>query len=317
LEVESNKVVTDGIAINGIEPMVVVGVPAFNVEKTIARVVLESQQYADMVVVCDDGSSDMTAKIAERLGALVIQHDQNLGYGAAVRSIFNQAKKLGADILVTLDADGQHLPNEIPNLVEPIKKRIADVTIGSRFIDKNLAKKMPWYRRVGIRFIAKLVNNSGGYDIRDAQSGFRAYNHKSLEALTVSENGMGASVEILFDARKQGLKICEVSSSCNYDADVKTSTHNPIRHLLTVIMSILRFVVEDHPLTMLGIPGVLCLVVGMIFGVWMLQIYSLEHHIITNIALASIAFVLIGLFALFTAVTLYSISRLARKSNYK
>ena len=122
MEVESKKAVTDEIAINGTEPMVVVGVPAFNVEKTIARVVLESQQHADKVVVCDDGSSDMTAKIAERLGALVIQHDQNLGYGAAVRSIFNQARELGADILFTLDADGQHLPNEIPNLVEPIKK---------------------------------------------------------------------------------------------------------------------------------------------------------------------------------------------------
>jgi glycosyltransferase involved in cell wall biosynthesis len=296
---------------------VVVGVPAFNVERTIARVILESQRYADKVIVCDDGSSDFTAEIAERLGAVVVQHDQNMGYGAAVRSIFNQAKKLDADILVTLDADGQHLPSEIPNVVEPIKKGKADVAIGSRFIDKNLAKKMPWYRRVGIRFIAKLVNNSGGYDVRDAQSGFRAYNRKSLEALIVSENGMGASVEILFYAWKQGLNICEVSSSCNYDVDIKTSTHNPVRHLFTVIMSIFRLVVEDRPLTMLGIPGLLCLFVGMIFGVWMLQIYALEQHIVTNIALASIAFILIGLFALFTAVTLYSISRLAEKSNNK
>jgi glycosyltransferase involved in cell wall biosynthesis len=317
LETESNKTVLDQVSAISVRPMVVVGIPAFNEEMTIARVVLESQKYVDKVIVCDDGSSDLTGEIAERLGAIVVRHDQNLGYGAAVRTLFSKAKELDTDILVTLDADGQHLPNEIPHVIEPIEKGKADVSIGSRFVDERLAKTMPWYRRTGIKFIARLVNNSGSHRIRDVQSGFRAYNRKSLDALTVSENGMGVSVEILIQSKKNELRICEVSSTCKYDNDVKTSTHNPIKHLLTVVMSIIRLVVEDHPLTLLGLPGILSLALGTAFGIWMLQIYAMEHRIITNIALASVTFVLIGLFALFTAVTLYSISRLAKKSNEK
>jgi hypothetical protein len=199
-------------------------------------------------------------------------------------------------------------------LLKPIVDGVADVVIGSRFVDERLAYTIPWYRRVGVKFITKLVSNTSKHGVRDAQSGFRAYSRKSLETLTVFENGMGVSVEVLIDARKHGLRVREVPSACNYK-DVKGSTHNPVKHGVDVVMSVVRLVVEDKPLTLLGIPGILCLVVGVVFGVWMLQIYAAEHRIVTNIALASIAFVLIGFFALFTAVTLYAISRLARKTN--
>jgi hypothetical protein len=297
------------------EPFVVVGVPAFNEEKTIAKVVLKAQEYADKVVVCDDGSTDMTAEVAEHLGAEVIRHDGNLGYGVAIQSLFRRARELGADVLVTLDADGQHDPREVPKIVKPIVDGVADVVIGSRFVDECPACAMPWYRRAGVKFITKLVNNSGKHAVRDAQSGFRAYNCKSLEKLTLLENGMGVSVEILVNARKQGLRIREVSAACNYSKDVKNSTHNPIRHGVSVVMSIVQLVVEERPLLFLGVPGVFSLLVGVLFGVWMLQLYAIERHIVTNIALASVASVLIGFFCLSTAVTLYAITRLARKVN--
>ena len=313
VEVESREVVS----VAGVKPFVVVGIPAFNEEKTIARVVLEAQKYADKVLVCDDGSADLTAEIAERLGAVVVRHESNLGYGAAVQSLFRLARELNADVLVTLDADGQHFPSEIPNVVKPIFDDVADVVIGSRFVDERLAYTMPWYRRAGVKFITKLVNNGAKRGVKDAQSGFRAYNRRALKALTLLENGMGVSTEILINARKQGLRIREVSSSCNYDNGVKTSTHNPVKHLLDVLMSIVKLVVEDKPLTLLGIPGILCLITGALFGVWMLQLYAFEHRIVTNVALASIAFILIGFFALSTAITLYAISRLAEKANSK
>ncbi|RLI41926.1 hypothetical protein DRO69_11000 [Candidatus Bathyarchaeota archaeon] len=118
----------------------------------------------------------------------------------------------------------------------------------------------------------------------------------------------------MLEARKHGLKVREVPASCHYGGDVENSTHNPVRHGVEVVMSIVRLVVEDKPLTMLGIPGVLCLIIGAFFGVWMLQIYAAEHRIVTNIALASIAFILIGFFALSTAITLYAISTFARKT---
>jgi glycosyltransferase involved in cell wall biosynthesis len=316
-EVENGKpsLVHDSMTFS--KAFVVVGVPAFNEEKTIGKVVLQSLKYANAVVVCDDGSSDFTGEIAQRLGAEVVKHERNLGYGAAIQTLFKRARELGADVLVTLDGDGQHDPNEIPNILQPILQDYADVAVGSRFIDKDSTSTMPWYRRAGIKLISKLVNNKTGQGVADTQSGFRAYSGKCLEALDVAENGMGASVEILMSARKEGLRIQEVPASCDYGADVRKHVHSPLRHGANVLMSIVKLVIEDRPLLLLGIPGILCLVMGSFFGVWLLQIYSLEGHIVTNIALASAAFVLIGFFLLSTGITLYAISRLAQRMNGK
>ena len=315
IETEKNKIDT----IVRAKPFIVVGVPAFNEEHTIARVVLEAQKQVDVVIVCDDGSTDMTAEIAQRLGADVIRHERNLGYGAAIQSLLRRSKELEADVLVTLDADGQHEPVEIPSVVKPIIEGTADIVIGSRFFDKRLAYTMPWYRRAGVKIITRMVNGSAKNGVSDAQSGFRAYGKRALEKLSIFEDGMGASVEILLDAAKNGLMIQEVSSSCKYDnrSTIKTSTHNPVKHLVSVLQSIIRIIIEDKPLTVLGIPGIFCLSLGTVFGVWMLQLYAAKHQIETNVALASIAFVLIGFFALSTAITLYAISRLAEKTNGK
>jgi len=289
---------------------VVVGIPAFNEEHTIAGVVLKAQRYAHKVLVCDDGSTDMTGEIAESLGAEVIRHERNLGYGAALRSLFNRAREVGADVLVTLDADGQHDPCEIPNVVEAVVDGGADIAIGSRFAEEHLARGMPWYRRAGVKLITRLTNDVAKYGVRDAQSGFRAYGRRALETLGLTENGMGASVEVLLETRRLGLRVREVPASCRYDRELKGSTRHPIIHGFDVVMAILRRVVEERPLVFLGVPGVICLLVGAFFGAWMLQIYSVERSIPTNVALAAIAFVLVGLFTLFTAVTLYAISRL-------
>ena len=129
-----------------VKPFVVVGIPAFNEENTIARVVLEAQKYADVVVVCDDGSSDLTCEIAERLGTDVVKHERNLGYGAAIKSLFERARALDADVLVTLDADGQHDPQEIPKVVWPVANCVADVVIGSRFMTVERRKCL----RIGV-----------------------------------------------------------------------------------------------------------------------------------------------------------------------
>jgi glycosyltransferase involved in cell wall biosynthesis len=314
LEVEETTAILNKIEVSGAKPFVVVGIPAFNEETSIAKVILEAQKYVDAVVVCDDGSSDMTEAIAKRLGAYVVRHKQNLGYGASIRSLFKRAREMDADVLVTLDADGQHNPEEIPAIINPITHGTADLVIGSRFIDTDGTKEMPLYRRLGAKLITKLVNGSSKNGISDAQSGFRAYNRNALARLSPFEAGMGASVEILLNASKHDLEVCEVPSSCKYhNGDIATSTEHPLTHGIKVMMSIVRFVVEEKPLVMLGIPALLCLFVGTSFGVWMLQIYANEHHIVTNIALAAITFVLVGIFLLSTAITLYAVSRIRRK----
>lgn len=300
------------------KPFVVVGIPAFNEERTIARVVLEAQKRADAVVVCDDGSSDLTCEIAQRLGADVVRHERNLGYGGAIRSLFRRAREFDADVLVTLDGDGQHDPGEIPRVVQPIVEGFADVVIGSRFVDVNGTVEMPLYRRLGAKLITKMVNGSAKNGVRDAQSGFRAYNREALKSLSVDETGMGASVEILLEASKCGLKIYEVPTSCKYhNGQVATSSEHPLTHGLSVVMSIFRVIVEERPLTVLGIPGILSLIAGISFGAWMLQLYALEHRIVTNLALASLSFVVIGFFLLSTAIMLFAISRLSKKMDGK
>jgi len=114
---------------------------------------------------------------------------------------------------------------------------------------------------------------------------------------------MGASVEILLKASKQDLRIVEVPSTCKYNiGDGDTSTEHPVTHGMGVVFSLLRLIVEERPLLFLGIPSLFCLSAGIGFGLWMLQIYALEHTLETNVALASIAFTLIGFFLLSTAI---------------
>ncbi|UCE16003.1 MAG: glycosyltransferase family 2 protein [Candidatus Bathyarchaeota archaeon] len=297
-------------------PFVVAAVPAYDEEKTIAKVVLQAQRYVDKVVVCDDGSRDLTAEIAERLGAEVIRHERSLGYGAAIQSLFRKSRELNADVMVTLDADGQHNPREIPRLLKPILKEDVDIAVGSRFLDKEgRFEDAPLYRRLGVKAITKLTSIAVNNEMSDAQHGFRAYGRKALEGLKIFENGMGASVEILMKAKEKGLRVVEISMGCNYHGLEKTSTHSPIRHGASIVMSIVKLVVEDKPLVFLGVPGAVSLLVGVLFGVWMLQIYAIEGRIVTNIALATVAFIFVGLFAVFTAITLYAIARLIQKTN--
>ena len=297
---------------------VVVGIPAYNEEKTIARVVLNSRRFSDVVVVCDDGSTDFTGEIAKRLGANVIRHERNLGYGAAIKTLFDRARDLGADVLVTLDGDQQHDTNEIPNVLKPIKEKKADIVIASRFVNGGKKSDMPFYRRIGAKVITRIVNSSAKNGVSDSQSGFRAYNRRALETLDIFETGMGASVEILLEANTHDLKICEIPGSCKYhESNITTSSQHPVPQGVQVVTSIIRYVIERKPLVFLGIPGIACLLAGIAFGVWMLQIYSAAHQIITNIALASLAFVVIGFFMLSTSITLYAISRLTKKMNGK
>ncbi len=161
----------------------------------------------------------------QSLGAVVVRHERNLGYGAALQSLFKKARELGADVLVTLDSDGQHDASEIPSLVKPIEEGVAEVVYGSRFIDKNGTSDMPFYRKIGIKIITKLANGSAKNVVSDSQSGFRAYSKQALESLSLSENGMSASLELLRAVDKSGMKVCEVPISCKYNVDgVDTST---------------------------------------------------------------------------------------------
>ena len=215
---------------------VIVTIPCFNTASSISDVVSRSLQYADQVIVIDDGSSDDTAEKAKQAGALVISHCANRGYGEAIKSCFEAGKASEADILVTLDGDGQHNPEEIQSVVAPILNNEADMVIGSRFLSQQIT--MPGYRRFGIKVITLLVNLGAKVKVYDAQSGFRAYSRQALDAISIKESGMSISVEILIRARKAGLRVEEVATSCQYHQS--SSTKNPVVHGLEVAFSVVR-----------------------------------------------------------------------------
>jgi len=290
-------------------PFIVACIPAYNEERTIARIVMLAQKHVDKVIVCDDGSTDMTGEIASKLGAEVIRHERNMGYGAALSILFEKAREVKAHVMVILDADGQHNPDDIPKLLTPIVEGEADIVIGSRFIGK--AENIPKYRKAGIKVITGLAKAASYNNITDAQSGFRAYSRKAIESIRISETGMGASTEILIKAKDGNLKIIEVPIKINYDKD--SSTQNPISHGMDVILSTVKQMSMRRPLLFYGIPGFASLLVALFFWVWTIQIFAATRQIVTNIALIAIAATIVGLMLLTTAVILWVLVSIIRE----
>ena len=292
---------------------IVIGIPAYNEEKHIGSLILKLKKITNNVIVCNDGSSDMTGEIAEKMGAIVVNHPKNFGYGAGIRSIFLKAREIGADILITFDADGQHRIEDIQPVIEPILKNKADMVIGSRFNESGI-DHVPEYRKLGIKVLTKLTNLSLDEKVSDSQSGFRAYNKKILDEITPSEYGMGVSTEILIKANKLGFKIAEVPITILYQDD--TSTHNAVSHGASVFMSTIKFTSIEHPLKFYGIPGVLFLVIGLAFALWAIDGYATSHDLITNITLIAVGCTIIGAMLTVTAIILYSMVNLVREQHH-
>ena len=217
-------------------PKIVAAIPCLNTERFIAYMVSRARKHVDQVIAIDDGSRDGTAEAARAAGALVISHGQNRGYGEAIKSCFKAARENAADVLVILDGDGQHNPDEIPRLLAPIVQEEADLIIGSRFLSD--AVNMPRYRRFGIKVITFLLNLGSRTKVSDAQSGFRAYSKRAINTISTTEAGMSISMEILIRARAAGLRIREAAISCQYHP--YSSTLNPIIHDLGVALSVIR-----------------------------------------------------------------------------
>ena len=249
----------------------VVCIPAYNEERIIQDVILECQKYADKILVCDDGSKDDTFNVAEKAGAVVLRHEKNLGKGAALKTLFAECKKMDAELIVTIDGDGQFLPEEIQKLTDPIKTDHFDIVIGNRF---SQSEEMPSYRKAGNKMLDKFTKLAAQLPFEDTQSGFRAYSKNAIEKISFSTNGFGVDSEILVDAVKKDLKITEQNVTVLYNTGDKTSTKNPVSHSMGVIASILELIAINHPLKYLGIPGIILLVIGIVYSVTVMAIFN-------------------------------------------
>lgn len=292
---------------------ITIGIPAYNEEKNIASIITKLKKITDSIIVCDDGSSDMTSEISKNLGAVVISHKKNMGYGVAINSIFQKSKEMKSDLLVTFDADGQHRVEDIEKVVEPIKNNQADLVIGSRFLDKK--SDIPNYRKIGIKVITQVTNASIKKKLTDSQSGFRAYNQRVLSQISPSDVGMGISTEILIKSSSKGLRIMEVPITILYHGD--TSTHNPVSHGTSVLISTIKFTSIEHPLKFYGIPSIIFLIIGGAFTYSAIQFYAEVGRLNTNLTLIAAGTVLIGVVLIITAVLLYSLVSVVREGTKK
>ena len=242
----------------------------YNEEETIGTVVTMALRYVDAVICIDDGSSDSSARIAEKCGAIVVRHRINRGYGGALKTLFIKAKEINADALVVLDSDGQHETSDIPNLLEPILSGQADFTIGSRFVNGGGGTDMPAYRRLGIKVITAASNLSSDLGIKDTQSGFRAFSRSAIERLRFDAEGMELSLEMLEDAHDKNLTIQEVPTIIRYDVP-KGSNFTAVSHGFTVLSWALVSLSQKKPLLVLGIPGLGLLATGAAMGLNLAQ----------------------------------------------
>jgi len=286
-------------------------IPTYNEEHKIGELIRASLRYCDSVVVCDDGSSDNTVHEAESAGAYVIKHFTNKGKGAALKSLFKYVLHTNSDIVVTMDGDGQFLPEEIEKLTKPIMDGQSDIIIGYRFENNE---EIPHYRKIGNKFLDKISNSASELPFRDTQSGFRAYSINAIKNIQFTNDGFAADSEILINASKKDLKISEVKITVIYDTGGKTSTKNPISHGGGVLLSLIEIILINRPLTFLGMPGLIILIAGIFSSINVITVFNETRYFSIPFTLISMSFLILGALLLSIASILFSFNKSIKKT---
>jgi glycosyltransferase involved in cell wall biosynthesis len=289
---------------------ILVCIPAFNEGKVIDKVIKDCLKFSNEVVVCDDGSMDNTYEVADSAGADVIRHEKNIGKGESLRSLFKFARHSNHDIIVTIDGDGQFIPEEIPKLVKSIKENKSDLVIGYRFDDTT---EIPNYRRFGNKMLDKMTNMVEEISVRDTQSGFRAYSRKVIDDIDFKMKGFGADAEILIDAAKKGYRLSEEKITVIYDTGTKTSTKNPISHTGEVISSLVEITAVRSPLKFMGIPGIILMIAGLYFTINVAVTFSEIGYFSIPFTLIGATCLALGLILFLMSILLFSISKRSLK----
>jgi glycosyltransferase involved in cell wall biosynthesis len=292
-------------------------IPAYNENETIGKVVDETNKYVSFVIVVDDGSSDNTSEVAASMNARVVRNKYNAGKGAALKRGFVECLKYNPDIVVTLDADGQHDPEEIPKLLEPIENEEADIVIGSRYGETYVNfQAIPRYRRVGLSFIDFMNRNLANSKIKDTQSGFRIYSRNVLNIMSqFSSTGFGAETEQLATAELHGLRVVEVPISVRYDGLKNTSKHNPFRHGMRIVATILDIAVEKRPLLFFGLSGLILMIAAIVTTIVVARLYTQSHYFSVPITLITLGLVLLGFMLILISLVLHELKRIPERWN--
>jgi len=268
---------------------IMAAMPAYNEERRIVDIVAEVKPFVDTVIVVDDGSKDKTVMVAENAGAMVFRHVDNKGYGGALQTIFKTAKKYKPDILIILDSDGQHNPADIPRFISKIEEGY-DLVIGSRFLTQESKDSIPAYRKIGMKVLDKATDLSlSGIHVTDSQCGYRAYSREAYTQVNISVTGMSAGSEILVQITERKLAVSEIPIIVRYDLD-NTSSQNPIRHGVSVLGNVIRFVTIKRPLLIFGLIGLVFFFLFVFVFIWSCTIH--ENSGIFPITMTIVAFMI-------------------------
>jgi glycosyltransferase involved in cell wall biosynthesis len=211
-------------------------IPAFQEERRIAEVVRQALQYVRDIIVIDDGSSDRTVDEATRAGAVVLRHGANKGKGAALQTGFAYAREKGFDLVITMDADGQHDPATLPDFLEAYVRTGIPVLLGNRMGDQE---HMPFVRRWTNRYMSWLLSRHLGQYVPDTQCGYRLYRCDAIPGVSSESTGYAAESEILLLMARKGVRIDSVRLAAIYN-DSRSKIH-PVRDTIRFFKMLRRY----------------------------------------------------------------------------
>jgi glycosyltransferase involved in cell wall biosynthesis len=285
-----------------VERTIVVAIPAYNEDRFIGSLVLKLLSRDRQVLVVDDGSTDATATVAEAAGATVVHHSVNQGKTAAVATAFEQARRMGANVLVLIDGDSQHDPGDVDALIEPILSGAAEMVVGSRFV--GVRSVIPRWRVAGQHALTLAANIGSGLHLSDTESGFRAFSRRALEEMRFNGSGFSIEPATQFQAKAHGWRVVEVPIHVHYEQPLK---RNPVWHGVGQVDAILRLVAEHRPLLFFGLPGLLLVLAGLSLGVQVVRIYDATQQLAIGYALITVLLVIVGIVATFVGIMLHAI----------
>jgi glycosyltransferase involved in cell wall biosynthesis len=292
---------------------VIVIIPAYNEAHSIEDIIHKTREFSTLIIVVDDGSNDGTSDLCRSLNVRVIRNSRRMGKGIALKRGIIEAIRYDPDIVVTLDADGQHDPFDLPKLLEPILNSEADIVIGSRYFNAAM-RELPYRRRIGLSIINRLNALLTRTSVKDSQSGFRAYDKNVIEKIVgYTSTGYGVETEQLALADSYGFRIVEVPVKIRYYGLKKTSNKNSYLHGGTIIFTIIRILFEKKPLTLFGLLGVALLVGALGTGTQMLVLFNDTRYFSIPLGLLTLGLVLCGAFLLLVAVIFYTLSKIRLK----
>ena len=281
----------------------VVLIPALNEEENIERVILKIPRKIRgvdevSVLVVNDGSTDKTEEMALNGGAdKIVTHRKNIGVGAAFMTGIRNAVSMNADIVVTIDADSQFDPNQIPELIVPIQNNQSDIVIGSRFLSGN-PKTIPGIKLVGNKIFSKMVSCVIGQKFTDTQTGFRAYSREAILNISIV-NEFTYTQEVLIDLKFKGMRIIEIPVSVIYDEKRKSRVvKNIFQYSYRALSIIIKTLTFHRPILTFGLFGSLLFSGGIIGKILTISgILGLSAGLTTGfIILGAVSFML-GIFA--------------------